>query len=225
MELTPKALNQIRLLADLTPQEKEQLSRLLHVVECKKNELVVRKGQPSSELYFLISGRLKVVDYSADGREVGFIFIESGAHFGELALIDGKPRSASIVATERSIVAYLNSVEAQRLMFAVPSVSEKLLKQLANIIRQNNEHIVMLGSNSAQSRIAILLLKYARECQDGLVIQNLPSQNEIAIMTNTTRETVSRTLNLLSEQAIIHKKGKCITIPDPDLLDAFAEKH
>lgn len=218
MVIKPQEVKNIALLANLSDAEREGVANAMQVRAFKRNEVVVHKGQPSSELYFLLSGRLKVIDYAVDGREIGFIFIDAGSHFGELALIDGKPRSASIVATEVSKVAILPSTAARQLMYAVPSVSEKLLKQLASIIRENNEHIVMLGNGSAHSRICILLRKYAKKQNGIILIERLPTQNEIAIMANTTRETVSRTLNQLIERGYITKSGKRLIILSMDAL-------
>lgn len=209
----------IELLSGLTDPELETVAAAIHLKEFRRNDVVVHKGQPSSELYFLLKGRLKVIDYSTDGREVGFIFINKGSHFGELALIDGKSRSASIIATETSLVAVLPGTAAKNLMYEVPTVSEKLLKQLATIIRANNEHIVMLGNGSAYTRICILLRKYTRDDNGTLVIERLPTQTEIAIMTNTTRETVSRTLNQLVDQGIVQKSGKRLIILASEALE------
>lgn len=218
MDINPQDINKIALLADLPIADKNTLTKQLHVKIFKRNEVVVHKGQPPSELYFLFSGRLKVVDYTASGREVGFIFIEAGSHFGELALIDSKPRSASIVATESSTVGCLSRNDARQLMFSAPSVSEKLLKQLASIIRHNNEHIVMLGSTSATARINIFLLKYAKMRHGSLTIEKLPTQSEFATMANTTRETVSRTLSQLMDRGLIEKQGKRLIILKPEKL-------
>ncbi len=219
MALQPTLLRQIALLADLPDEILATLATQLHIKEYKKNETVVLKGQPSSELFFLFKGRLKVVDYSENGKEIAFMHINAGSHFGELALIDSKPRSASIVTTEPSMVAYLPSTDAKKLMYTNPSVSEKLLTQLASIIRQNNERIMLLGSASATNRINILLLKYAKQDDQNLIIEKLPTQNEIATMTNTTRETVSRTLAQLTEKGLIKKEGKRIIIISPKELE------
>jgi CRP-like cAMP-binding protein len=214
MRLEIQALNKIHLLAELSDEDKLKLIRQLHIKKFKRGEQVVIKDQPSTELYFLISGRLKVVDYSSSGREVGFIFIEEGAHFGELAFIDGKPRSASIVATESSTVAILSANEARQLIYTNPIVTEKLFKQLTHIIRQSNEQIVMLGSNSAVIRVRSLLLKYAKSSGKLLIIDKLPTTNELASMANTTRETVSRTLNQLIKMGVIAKQGSQLQILD-----------
>lgn len=219
MTLNLTDIESVALLSDLNLESKQKLLGQLLVRDYKRNEVVVQKGQPSSELFFLLSGRLKVVDYSANGREVGFVFIEAGYHFGELALIDGKPRSASILATEKSRVAILPKQHARTLMYSEPTVSEKLFKQLANIIRQNNEHMVMLGNTSAPSRVSILLMKHAQEQNGQLVIEKPPTQSEIAMMTNTTRETVSRTMSQLIEQGWVRKDGRRLTIVDPDALE------
>ncbi|MCV6588623.1 MAG: Crp/Fnr family transcriptional regulator [Marinobacterium sp.] len=219
MTLTLRDIENVALLSDLDLTQKQQLLSQMLVRTYKRNEVVVQKGQPSSELFFLLSGRLKVVDYSPGGREVGFIFIESGSHFGELALIDGKPRSASILATEKATVAILPKQHARTLMYSEPSVSEKLLKQLSNIIRMNNEHMVMLGNTSAPNRVNILLMKYARPVDGQLIIEKPPTQSEMAMMTNTTRETVSRTLSQLIGQGLIRKDGKKITIADPAAME------
>lgn len=219
MSLNLNELNQIALLSDLSDEKKQQLLSQISVKTYKRNEVVVQKGAPSAELFFLLDGRLKVVDYSPSGREVGFVFIHKGYHFGELALIDGEPRSASIVATETSRVALLPKQHAQKLMFNEPSVSEKLLKQLTHIIRQNNEHMVMLGHTSANLRIYTLLLKYGQKRGDQLVIEKAPNNSEMAIMTNTTRETVSRAINQLIEQGLVEKSGKTLTILNPNAVE------
>lgn len=224
MALTLEDLHSLALLSELDDTKKQTVLNQLNAKYYKRNEVVVQKGQPSSELFFLISGRLKVVDYALNGREVGFVFIEAGSHFGELALIDGKPRSASILATEKATVAVLPKQHAQTLMYSEPSVSKKLLKQLANIIRQNNEHMVMLGNTSAPNRVNILLMKYAQDINGVLTIEKPPTQTEIATMTNTTRETVSRTLSQLIDSGYIEKQGKKLTIIDPDGLERMMEE-
>ena len=217
MNLTLENLKGIQLLSGLPDNDLRSVQEKIILKGFKKGSVVVQKGQPSSELYFLIDGRLKVIDYSRDGREIGFMFIEKGNHFGELALIDGKPRSASIIAAEACSVAFLSKSDAQWLIYNTPSVSEKLLKQLAHMVRQTNEHVVMLGNTNAMSRICIMLIKLADNNKAGL-IHKPPTQTELAAMTNTTRETVSRTLSILTEKGLIKKQGKQLEILNTEKL-------
>lgn len=215
MKLQSFDFDKIPLLEGLDPIVMEALLVHFHVRTYAKNESVVQKGLASAELYFLISGRLKVVDFIQSGREIGFVFIKPGMHFGELALIDGRPRSASIIATESSIVIVLPRKQAQQLIFNVPHVSKKLLLQLTDTIRKNNEHIMLLGSGSAYCRIYKLLLQQIEQIEhiEGeVIIEHLLTQHEMAMMTNTTRETVSRAISQLQDMGVIRKEGRNLIV-------------
>jgi CRP/FNR family cyclic AMP-dependent transcriptional regulator len=133
-------------------------------------------------------------------------------------LIDGRPRSASIIATESSVVIVLPKKQAQQLIFAVPHVSKKLLIQLTDTIRKDNEHIIMLGSGSAFSRIYRLLLQQIEQVEGEAIIERILTQHEMAIMTNTTRETVSRAISQLQEMGVVKKEGKKIIVQKVDAL-------
>ena len=218
MKLQSFDFDKIPLLEGLDPIIMKALLVHFHVRTYAKNESVVQKGLASAELYFLISGRLKVVDFIQSGREIGFVFIKPGMHFGELALIDGRPRSASIIATESSIVIVLPKKQAQQLIFNVPHVSKKLLLQLTDTIRKNNEHIMLLGSGSAYCRIYKLLLQQIEHIGGEATIEHLLTQHEMAMMTNTTRETVSRAISQLQDMGVIRKEGRNLIVQKVDAL-------
>lgn len=218
MKLQSSDFDKIPLLEGLDPIVMKALLVHFHVRTYAKNESVVQKGLASAELYFLISGRLKVVDFIQSGREIGFVFIKPGMHFGELALIDGRPRSASIIATESSIVIVLPKKQAQQLIFNVPHVSKKLLLQLTDTIRKNNEHIMLLGSGSAYCRIYKLLLQQIEHIEGEVIIEHLLTQHEMAMMTNTTRETVSRAISQLQDMGVIRKEGRNLIVQKVDAL-------
>jgi CRP/FNR family cyclic AMP-dependent transcriptional regulator len=218
MKLQISDLDQMQLLEGLGPVIKQELLTHFHVRTYAKNESVVQKGLASAELYFLVSGRLKVVDFIQSGREIGFVFISPGMHFGELALIDGRPRSASIIATEPSIVLVLPKKQAQQLIFEVPHVSKKLLLQLTDTIRKDNEHIILLGSGSAFCRIYRLLLQQMERVDGEAIIERTFTQHEMAIMTNTTRETVSRAISQLQGMGVVKKEGKRLMVQKIDAL-------
>lgn len=218
MKLQLKDLAHIELLGDLDEDTKKEVLSYLHLRSYAKNESVVQKGLASAELYFLISGRLKVVDFIQSGREIGFVFINPGKHFGELSLLDGRPRSASIIATERSLVAVLPKKQAYHLIFDVPSVSKKLLLQLADTVRQDNEHIILLGSGSAYCRIYKLLVQQVEAGEEGYHIDRILTQHEMAMMTNTTRETVSRAVGQLVELGVVEKQGRKLIVLNLDAL-------
>jgi len=218
MKLQSSDLDKMRLLDALDAVEKMALVSHFHSRSYVKNESVLQKGLASSELYFLVSGRLKVVDFIQSGREIGFVFINPGMHFGELSLIDGRPRSASIIATESSVVIVLPKEHAEKLIFTAPDVSKKLLLQLADTIRKDNEHIMLLGSGSAYSRIYKLLLQQVVCGESESIIKHILTQHEMAMMTNTTRETVSRSISQLQAMGVVRKEGRKLIVNKLDTL-------
>lgn len=218
MKIQISDLDKMQLLDGLDPVLKKALLTHFHVRTYAKNESVVQKSLVSAELYFLVSGRLKVVDFIQSGREIGFVFINPGMHFGELALIDGRPRSASIIATEPSVVIVLPKKQAQQLIFAVPNVSKKLILQLTDTIRKDNEHIILLGSGSAYCRIYKLLIQQVEQIEGETIIDHTLTQNEMAMMTNTTRETVSRAISQLQNMGVVKKEGKKLIVEKIDAL-------
>src|ERR1700712_1446868 len=106
-------LKQQKLLRNVTDDVIEETSRHIRYRRFAKREFVVHKGDAGSSLLMLISGRLQVIALSEDGREVGLNFVEAGDFFGELSIIDGGPRSASIIAATESVVGFLPKAEAQ----------------------------------------------------------------------------------------------------------------
>ena len=121
-------LQNIPILQGLSPETMAQVERALIARRFAKGDYVVHKGGPGDALMFLLAGRLQVVDMTIDGKEIGLSFIKPGDYFGELSIIDDQPRSASVIATEPSLVALLPRTQAQALIYKNPPVAEKILR-------------------------------------------------------------------------------------------------
>lgn len=174
--------------------------------------LVLKAGDPADCLCFLLDGRLKVVTYTSQGKEIVLSFIEPASHFGEFALIDDQPRSANVVTVATSMIAFLPKPIALQLFAQEPSVSSFLLRDLVQMIRQSNQQIQLLGYQNAQTRICAYLLFAARDAVGNrYCLENL-SQRELASLTNTARETVSRVLGQLQDEGLLVKEGKSISL-------------
>lgn len=216
--IATETLRSLSLLNGLDDDLLTGLAQVMRTQCYQRKEFVLHKGSSGEDLLFLIQGRLQVVDITEDGREVGLHFISPGDYFGELAIIDDQPRSAAIVASSASEVAFLPKSHALHLFYHSPSVIQKLLKSMAQTIRRASSFRSMLGSNAYQ-RVYMLLASYMQQSAAGLVaIENLPTQQELAIMANTSRETVSRALNELIEKGIIEKDLRRLIIRNPDAL-------
>lgn len=214
----------IPILQGLSPETMAQVERALIARRFAKGDYVVHKGGPGDALMFLLAGRLQVVDMTIDGKEIGLSFIKPGDYFGELSIIDDQPRSASVIATEPSLVALLPRTQAQALIYKNPPVAEKILRRMAAGLRNASNYRAILGIPNAFQRVYTLLLQFTATAPGGLVvIENLPRQQEIAIMVNTSRETVSRAVQELIQRGIAEKDLRRLIVRKPEALSQSAQ--
>ena len=212
-------LNKLPLLAGVDEAALKKMAGVLQVRTAARGQPILHKGQAGEHLLFLLSGRLQVVDITEDGREIGLAFLQAGDYFGELSVIDGLPRSASVVACEPSIYALLPRSHALELMHNQPLIAERMLKRLASGIRQASNFRTILGIPNAFQRVYALLDYLAKISPGGLVvIERLPSQQEISIMVNTSRETVSRAMQVLIQRGVVEKDLRRLIVRKPETL-------
>lgn len=185
-------------------------------------DVVIRKGNAAGNMGFLLRGTLQVVDLSIDGRETGIHIMHPGTYFGELSVIDGLPRSASVVAIQAAEVAFLPQEQARALIFNRPLVAERMLTHLAQALRASSHQRTLLSIPNAFQRVFAQLQLLVRETPQGTVIE-LPKQQEVAIMVNTSRETVSRALHTLIKLNVLEKKGTVLIVRQPTQLKNAAE--
>jgi CRP-like cAMP-binding protein len=215
-KIATQLLLKVPLLRDLSSEVFDQLNRSIQVNNALRGQIIIRKNSKDENFYFLLKGRLQAVDLTEDGREVGLNFLTSGDYFGELSVIDGLPRSATVIAMEDSLIASLPRAQALDLIYKNPTVVAILLKKLAASIRHASDYRGILAIPNAFQRVFALLNTMLHVAPGGLtVIDNIPAQREIAIMVNTSRETVSRALNLLFKEAIAEKDLRRLIIRKP----------
>lgn len=212
----------IPLFAGLDTETLTTIAKLMTSRTYLSQDIVMRKGDAAEHLAFLLTGKLQVVDLSEDGREIGLHLILPGTYFGELSVIDGKPRSASVKSMQLSDVALLSTVHARTLIFNRPLVAERFLIRFSQILRASSSHQTLLSIPNAFQRVFAQLQLLVRETKDGQVIEGMPKQHEIAIMVNTSRETVSRALHILLKMNILEKKGTVLIVTRPDKLKIAA---
>jgi len=212
-------LSKLPLLAGVDEAVLQKMAQVLQVRTAARGQPILHKGGPADHLLFLLSGRLQASDITEDGREIGLSFLMAGDYFGELSVIDGLPRSATVVAIEPSMYALLPRQQALELMHNNPLVAERMFKRLALGIRRASTYRMILGIPNAFRRVFALLDYLAREHPGGLVvIDQLPTQQEISIMVNTSRETVSRAIHVLIERGVVEKDLRRLIVRQPEVL-------
>jgi CRP-like cAMP-binding protein len=212
-------LQNIPLLAGVNEDTLKQVGKAMQIRAVERGNHVIEKGSTGHHLMFLLTGRLQAFDLTEDGREVGLNFLSPGDYFGELSIIDNLPRSATVVACENSLIASLPRAQALALFYHNPLVAERLIKRMASSIRNAANYRTILSIPSAFQRVFALLNQFAKTAPGGLVvIEKMPTQQEIAIMVNTSRETVSRAIQILLQKGVVEKDLRRLIVRQPEAL-------
>ncbi len=217
----------IPLFASLTASERDDLVRQCRIKRYGAGEHIIDSESDSRDVYFVIKGVVRVVNYSASGREVALADIPAGGYFGELAALDGGPRSAFVMPhVNEAVTAAMPCEVFLNLVSRKPGLSLEILKRLARIVRQATERIMDLSTLGANNRVHAELLRQAWAATDDghkATLTPIPLHADIASRVSTTRETVARVLNDLARAGIVERKKGALVILDMDRLAALVE--
>ena len=217
-------LQSFSLLHGLPADKLARLSERMTERTFARREVVIKKGEPGNALCFLLEGRLQGVDFTVDGREVGLYFVDPNDYFGELSVIDGQPRPEFVIAVARSRVVTLPRDEARTLMFSTPGIAERLTTRLARRLRLESAQRTLLGLPSPAQRVCAQLAQLSVKLPQGrVVIVHAPTHQEIAIMVNTSRETVTRVFQVLQTRGVLKRDGDQFQVEDSRYLNDVAE--
>jgi CRP/FNR family cyclic AMP-dependent transcriptional regulator len=177
-----------------------------------KNTVIINEGDESDSLYLILSGRVKVYLSDEDGKEVILNTQGPGEYFGELALIDEAPRSASVMTLEDSKLSIVSKRDFEACMARHPQIALRVIKGLTKRLRNLTDNVKSLALMDVYGRVARALLGLATEEDGKLVIHQRLTQRDIAAMIGASREMVSRILKDLTVGGYITMDKKSITI-------------
>ena len=220
-------LNAVELLAGLPAAELAELERRCRWRRYAPDERILDRDSKSREVFFVVEGRVQIVNFSAAGRKVALATLRAGTYFGELSAIDGEPRSASAVALEDSRLAALAPEDFLELLQRHPALAITVLKRLARIIRVSDDRIMDLTTVPAPQRIHRELLRLAEPdavAPGTWVVRPMPTHDAIAGRASTTRETASRVLSQLAAAGVVERKAKTLYIRDLERLAELAQQ-
>jgi CRP-like cAMP-binding protein len=219
-------LRNVPIFAELEEKDLLRVVKLGTSQKYKKGNIVVLEQESGAALFVIISGKVKVVRMDEDGREVILSMFGPGEFFGEMSLLDGLARSASVVATVKSELFMIHRRDFLELLNEFPTVTISLLAELAMRLRKADMQIKSLSLKDAEGRVANVMLILADDVgifRKGKVeIDDLPLQQDIANMAGTSRETVSRMIHLFIESGEVQIKGNKLIIND---YEAFRKKY
>lgn len=212
-----RTLDGVHLLAGAPAEAKAELVRHCRFQRYPRDRQIIDRADEAQDVFFLLEGRVRVVVFSASGREVSFDDLEPGSVFGELAAIDGALRSADVVALTDCTVALCAAATFCRLVIEIPALALAMMRHLAGMVRRSTERIVDLSTLAANNRVHGEILRLARPgIRDDMtaVIAPIPVHHDIATRVSTTRETVARVLGELSRDGLVIRKQDHLLVTD-----------
>jgi CRP-like cAMP-binding protein len=214
-------------LKDLLPHELVEIEELCRFKTFRAGTQVFDRQADTRDVFFVVRGRVRIVNYSMSGREITLDDIGPGGHFGELAAIDSQPRSAAVLAVEDSLIVALPQRHFIEALEKYPSIAIRVMKRLARMVRASTERIMDLSTLAANNRVQAELLRQARDTvkdDNTAVITPIPVHSDIASRVSTTRETVARVLSDLTRQGILERTRDSLVIRDVERLEEMVEE-
>lgn len=215
------------LLAQLTEPELDRVLQVASERRFKGGQVIFQKGDLGTSMMAVLNGRVKISAYSEDGKEVMLNIIGPGQVFGEIALLDGKERTADATAMETSRLLILDRRDFIPFLESNPKIMVRLFDVLCERVRRTSEMVESVAFLDFGARLARLLLRFGEqhgvEVDDGLRIDLRLSQQDLGNLIASTRESVNRQLNAWAQDGVISFSRGRITILDPDALEEVAE--
>ena len=224
--VTVDLLRVFPLLHELPDTVLERLAQQSVMRKFSRRAIVLQSGKKEEFLCFLFEGRLQGVDFTVDGREVGIYFIEPKEFCGELGLIDQDEQPEYVMALTASQVVMVPVAELRAVLSSAPMLMNALCQRMAARVRLMTRQRNLLGLPNIAQRVCGQLLMLIPDAEPGeeRVIINPPTHQEIAIMLNLSRETVTRVFQQLQGQRIVKRDGNTrLLIEDFEKLEALAK--
>ena len=219
---TKRTLAGIELISGLGEDERRELESICRWRRYRLGETIFDRGSEGREVYFVVEGGVNIVSFSLTGREIRFAIAKSGDFFGEMAAIDERPRSASIVAEEDSLIAVLPAEPFISLLKRRGDITFTLLQRLSANVRDTDDQVVELSGMEDMSRICSALLRMAKiddTVDDLWTIRPMPGLRDLARDAGTNREAVNRSLTELYGGGLLKRKGDSLYLMDRKALE------
>lgn len=219
-------LKHIRLFDGVSPSEMQEMEKITRMEEVRKRQPLYLPGDPSSSVYLLKRGRVKIANTAANGKEVTFEIIEAGDVFGELDVLQDTPRSTSAEALDDALICVIPRKEFDQYLAMHPNVTINLTKLIGLRLKKIQSRVEDLVFRDVPARLAHHLSELGKSEGDpgpqGVRLKVKLTHQEMANLIGCSRETVSTTLGQFREEGLIHTEGRTVIILQPDALVRLA---
>jgi CRP/FNR family cyclic AMP-dependent transcriptional regulator len=221
---TIELLSRVPLFAELSPDELERVVSVAIPRSFPKGVRVFHEGDDSDACYVVRTGDLRVTREHSDGRAIALATLGTGDFFGELAMLDGGSRSASVETLSDSELLALPAVDMRRVIASHGEIAAKLIVALTRRLRETNERVARQSFQTVPSRVAGVLAQLIAEeaipeDRNGITVRM--TQSDLAQLAGTSRESVSRFLATLERAGVVAVGRGRVTIVEPRRLRAY----
>ncbi len=219
--MSPKKLEILKIVPifeDLGLKELEKIGAVAFQQSYSKDQVILFEEDGGQTLFIVMSGQVKISRITDDGREVILAVMAEGDFFGELSLLDGHSRSASVICIKDAEMLLINRDDFLKLIHEIPSIAIHLLRELSNRLRKSDSQIKSLSLKNSTGKVTSTIYRLAQDIgtKNGsrMAITNAPTQQDMANMAGTSRETISRVLTKLFNEGYLVKEGSALVILD-----------
>ena len=215
--ITAGSLAAVKLFYDLSFNDRKVVADKSRGVKFATGDVITSHNDMDNDVYFIISGKVRIAIYSSSGKEVSFRDLPAGEMFGEIAAVDDKSRSAYVVTLYETSLAAMTAEIFLWLMQLYPTVMNRTLEHFAQLIRLLSERVVEFSCLDVRNRLHAELLRLAWKNMDNsntATISPAPKHVELASRISTHREAITRELTQLALSGLIHKGKNWLRIND-----------
>ncbi len=220
-------LRGIELFAALNKEELAAVEQRCRWRLFSPHQQIIDRENSSRDVFFVIRGKVRIVNYSFSGRGITLDELNEGSYFGELSAIDSQPRSARVISLSESLISSMTQKFFLETLEAHPKMALQVMAHLSQLLRSANQRIMDLSTLGANNRVHADLLRQIDESSintGSAVLDPVPVHNDIASRVSTTRETVARVMNDLARRGVVEKKGNALLIKDVKRLRDMVEE-
>ena len=210
-------LKKIKLLDGMPSKALEDLARQCRWRRFASDQRIISRDAPDMDVYLVVSGCVRITAFSPSGREVMFGEKKAGDWFGDFAAIDGRARSADVVAVEEALLASMTPAIFRQLLNDHAAVRDCMFKRLVHSLRELTDRVFAITTLGVQNRLHAEILRLAREAgvtRNTARIDPAPKHSDIAAQISTYREQVTRELSAMVRQALVQRAGRALVVPD-----------
>ena len=222
--MQPALFRKLSLFSELDDRELAQIAGVAKTRRYAKDDVIFHADESGDVFCVIREGKVKITMISPEGKEIILTMMGPGEFFGEMALLDDSPRSATVIALEPLEVVTIWRTDFLQILADNFSITKKIMSELSKRVRRMSLRIESLATMDVYGRLARFFLDLAQQqgkvLDNGYVAVTRPTHQAIANMIGTSRETVSRLIHELMRQDLLLSEGKTVYL-SKNALDQF----